>query len=178
MLFIQYTGNNEWLCDLRLPKKRKEKENAWPILYTYQPLVPVWYMCLKTTFSRWKSVWKCVKYYLKTENGCLKIQTKYPLIILWFWLHVKIEIYINLYYFVVLVTRENRNIYLGSVWTQFILLKTKNWKHRNKIIFNCVNSTVRPIFNIFFWIKCVRVKGQATRFYAYIRPMAQSEDSR
>ena len=31
-------------------------------------------------------------------------------------------------------------------------LKTENWKHCNKIIFKCVNSAVRPIFNIF---KCV-----------------------
>ena len=28
-----------------------------------------------------------------------------------------------------------------------------NWKHCNKIIFKCVNSTVGPIFNFFFWIK-------------------------
>ena len=36
-----------------------------------------------------------------------------------------------------------------SVWIEFILLKlkTKNWKHCSKIIFKCVNSTVRPIFN-------------------------------
>ena len=26
----------------------------------------------------WKSVLKCVKCYLKTENGCLKSQTKHP----------------------------------------------------------------------------------------------------
>ena len=26
-------------------------------------------------------------------------------------------------------------------------LKTENWKHCSKIIFKCVNSTVRPIFN-------------------------------
>ena len=36
------------------------------------------------------------------------------------------------------------------LWIQFILLKTKNWKHYSKIIFKCVNSVVRPIFNIFF----------------------------
>ena len=28
-----------------------------------------------------------------------------------------------------------------------LLLKIKNWKHCNKIIFKCVNSTVRPMFN-------------------------------
>ena len=28
-------------------------------------------------------------------------------------------------------------------------LKTENWKYCSKIIFKCVNSTVRPIFNIF-----------------------------
>ena len=27
----------------------------------------------------WKSLWKCVKCCLKTENGCLKTQTKHPL---------------------------------------------------------------------------------------------------
>ena len=27
----------------------------------------------------WKSALKCVKYCLKTKNGCLKIQTKHPL---------------------------------------------------------------------------------------------------
>ena len=40
------------------------------------------------------------------------------------------------------------------VWIQFILLKIKNWKRCNKIIFKCVNSVMRPIFIIiFFWIK-------------------------
>ena len=29
-------------------------------------------------------------------------------------------------------------------------VKNWNWKHYNKIIFKCVNSIVRPIFNIFF----------------------------
>ena len=40
-------------------------------------------------------------------------------------------------------------ILLGSVWIEFILLKlkTENWKHCSKIIFKCVNSTLRPIFN-------------------------------
>ena len=28
----------------------------------------------------WKNMWKYVKCYLKTENCCLKIQTKHPLI--------------------------------------------------------------------------------------------------
>ena len=27
----------------------------------------------------WKSIWKCVKYCLKTENGCLKTQIKHHL---------------------------------------------------------------------------------------------------
>ena len=40
-------------------------------------------------------------------------------------------------------------IYLGSVWIGLILLKLKTycWNHCSKIIFKCVNSTVRPIFN-------------------------------
>ena len=37
----------------------------------------------------------------------------------------------------------------GSIWIEFILLKLKNenWKHCSKIIFKCMNSIVRPIFN-------------------------------
>ena len=41
--------------------------------------------------------------------------------------------------------------HLGSIWIQFILLKTENWKHCNKIIFKCVNNVMRPIFNFFFF---------------------------
>ena len=36
---------------------------------------------------------------------------------------------------------------LGSVWIELIV--AENWKHCSKIIFNCVNSIVGPIFNIF-----------------------------
>ena len=37
----------------------------------------------------------------------------------------------------------------GCVWIELILLKlkTENWKYCSKIIFKCVNSAVRPIFN-------------------------------
>ena len=37
----------------------------------------------------------------------------------------------------------------GSIWIGLILLKLKTycWNHCSKIIFKCVNSTVRPIFN-------------------------------
>ena len=57
-------------------------------LITLRFMSPVWYMCLKTencylkTFMEIrvgeKSVLKCVKCCLKTENGCLKTQTKHP----------------------------------------------------------------------------------------------------
>ena len=43
--------------------------------------------------------------------------------------------------------------HIGSVWIQFILLKTENWIHCSKIIFKCINNTVGLIFNICFWIK-------------------------
>ena len=39
--------------------------------------------------------------------------------------------------------------HLGSVWIEFIVAETENWKHCSKIIFKCVKSTVGPIFNIF-----------------------------
>ena len=40
-------------------------------------------------------------------------------------------------------------VYLGSVWIKLILLKLKikNWKYCSKIIFKCVNSVVKLIFN-------------------------------
>ena len=45
--------------------------------------------------------------------------------------------------------RDKKHAYLGYVWIELILLKlkTENWKHCSKIIFKCVNSIVRPIFN-------------------------------
>ena len=44
------------------------------------------------------------------------------------------------------------NAQLGSVWIEHIVVETENWKHCNKIIFKCVNSTVELIFNLF---KCM-----------------------
>ena len=38
------------------------------------------------------------------------------------------------------------------VWIEFIVTETENWKYCNKIIFKCVNSIMRLIFNIF---KCM-----------------------
>ena len=37
----------------------------------------------------------------------------------------------------------------GPFELNLLLLKTENWKHCSKIIFKCVKSTVKPIFNIF-----------------------------
>ena len=37
-------------------------------------------------------------------------------------------------------------LHLG-LFRYHLLLKTENWKYGSKIIFKCVNSTVRPIFN-------------------------------
>ena len=44
---------------------------------------------------------------------------------------------------------EPSKFYLGYVWVGLILLKLKIfcWNHCSKIIFKCVNSIVRPIFN-------------------------------
>ena len=41
---------------------------------------------------------------------------------------------------------------LGSAWIELIFDETENWKHCSKIIFKCVNSAVKSIFNIF---KCM-----------------------
>ena len=40
-----------------------------------------------------------------------------------------------------------RDAYTKGLFGYHLLLKTKNWKHYNKIIFKYVNSTVRPSFN-------------------------------
>ena len=34
-----------------------------------------------------------------------------------------------------------------GVFGYHLLLRTENWKHCSEIIFKCVNSAVRPIFN-------------------------------
>ena len=51
--------------------------------------------------------------------------------------------------------------------TYFIELKIKNWKHYSKIIFKCVNSTVRSIFNekvVEKWCLWVREQCTSTLF--------------
>ena len=51
-----------------------------------------------------------------------------------------------------IATEEETNFrIIGPFGLNLLLLKlkTKNWKYYNKIIFKCVNSTVRLIFNIF-----------------------------
>ena len=68
----------------------------------------------------------------------------------------------NIYIYILNIFYSQRNIMrwlqeeeqreitvLGSFWIELILLKLeiKNWKYCSKIIFKCVNSTVRPIFN-------------------------------
>ena len=47
--------------------------------------------------------------------------------------------------------------YVGSVQIQLILLKTEKRKHYSEIIFKCVNSSLGPIFNIYFFLKKVLV---------------------
>ena len=45
--------------------------------------------------------------------------------------------------------RRHKKTEKGFVWIEFIFTKIKNWnwKHYSEIIFKCVNSVVRPIFN-------------------------------
>ena len=45
----------------------------------------------------------------------------------------------------------------GFVWIELIFAETENWKHCSKIIFKCVNSTVRPIFNIFKYVNSATI---------------------
>ena len=48
---------------------------------------------------------------------------------------------------IILIFHLHPNAHLGSVWILFI---AENWKHYNKIVFKCINSIVRPIFNVYF----------------------------
>ena len=55
----------------------------------------------------------------------------------------------------------------GPFGYNLFLLKTENWKHSSKIIFKCVNSVVRPIFNEKVtekWILCAREQCIRTLF--------------
>ena len=45
---------------------------------------------------------------------------------------------------------NNNFLYNYSLFEYRLLLKTENWKHFNKIIFKCVNSTVRSNFKVAF----------------------------
>ena len=54
------------------------------------------------------------------------------------------------------------SMHLGSVWVPLI---TKNWKHYSKIIFKCVNNTVRPIL-----MKVLLKKGVYGSCKQYTRP--------
>ena len=44
-----------------------------------------------------------------------------------------------------MLTWNVKNVHLESVWIQLIF--AENWKYYSKIIFKCVNSIVKPIFN-------------------------------
>ena len=51
-----------------------------------------------------------------------------------------------------IATEEETNFHIMSPFRLNLLLlklKTEDWKYCNKIIFKCVNNTVRLIFNIF-----------------------------
>ena len=47
------------------------------------------------------------------------------------------------------ITIPKHFLFFGSVWIELIFAETENWnrKYCSKIIFKCVNSIVRPIFN-------------------------------
>ena len=42
--------------------------------------------------------------------------------------------------------------YYESIWIQLIFAKIENEKYYSKIIFKCVNNTIKPIFNIFKYV--------------------------
>ena len=51
-----------------------------------------------------------------------------------------------------IATEEETNFHIMGPFRLNLLLlklKTEDWKYCNKIIFKCVNNTVRLIFNIF-----------------------------
>ena len=57
-------------------------------------------------------------------------------------LHCRNNIIISKYGTVVKISTTSKGLFVYR-----LLLKTKNWKYCSKIIFKCVNSTMRPIFS-------------------------------
>ena len=53
------------------------------------------------------------------------------------------------FFFFILTILCSINHTMG-LFSYCLLLKTKNWKYYSKIIFQCVNSIVGPIFNVYF----------------------------
>ena len=47
--------------------------------------------------------------------------------------------------------QEVQLVQFRGLFGYHLLLKTKNWKHCNKIIFKCVIIVVRPSFKVFFF---------------------------
>ena len=71
-IVIDAIDMNDW--DLKLLKKKKYRARLVHVFKNWKLLFKNIY---KNTLG-WKIMLKCVKYYLKTENGCLKIQTIHP----------------------------------------------------------------------------------------------------
>ena len=59
-----------------------------------------------------------------------------------FWLLILFSSFYKIYFPIFL-----QNLNYGSVWIEFIVTETENWKYCSKIIFKCVNSVVGLIFN-------------------------------
>ena len=62
------------------------------------------------------------------------------------------------------------------VGIELIFAETENWKYCSKVIFKCVNSTVRPIFNIFKYMNSAcTVREQFMHFLWTINFVSESQ---
>ena len=73
------TQKINWYLNLIIKDINNERKRLRArLVYVFKNLKLLFKNICENTYE-WKSVLKCVKYYLKTENGWLNIQTKHPL---------------------------------------------------------------------------------------------------
>ena len=112
---------NHWKLKIRLVYVFKN----WKLLFEN--------ICRNT--CGWKKMWKYVKYCLKTENNCLKTQTKHPLIghliqVSWFWGFEKGDFGLTL------------NFGVGDFWTHSKVWHGSIYSFVNYIPWNCSVTSI------------------------------------
>ena len=120
----------------------------------------------KTKNRKWKERKKTTKFEISNEKQ-VRVHT---LPILNFMEAVSSIVFVDIAFELKERERENSGycrttLYfnIGSVWIQIILLKTKNWKHCSKIIFECVKNYCSLFFLLFICLGALKFNGKMKR---------------